>query len=163
MIHQNNAYIGLGEAGRHGHVLRQNNGYVVLSINFVSISSQSGNYIYRFEFFHQMHIFSKYLSRSAITLYGYHVCSRSFGTRLLHARFLYSAYVLSNHRSKLHSYLLSGFPSNFNTCRLGSGNPCREKHPWKKIQRDWEPCKHERSIFRLMSVHVIYHNQCVLW
>ena len=121
---------------RYGHVLYQNNAYVVLSISFVSMSSRSVNCIYPFEFFHQMHIFcSKDLSRSATTLYGYYVCSCNFGTtRLLHARFLYSAYVLSNHRSKLQSYLLSGYLSNFNTCSLGSGNPCREKHPRKKIQ-----------------------------
>ena len=87
------------------HVLYQNNAYVVLSISFVSMSSRSVNCIYPFEFFHQIHIFcSKDLSRSATTLYGYYVCSCNFGTtRLLHARFLYSAYVLSNHRSKLHS------------------------------------------------------------
>jgi len=91
------------------------------------MSSRSVNCIYPFEFFHQMHIFcSKDLSRSATTLYGYYVCSCNFGTtRLLHARFLYSAYVLSNHISKLYSYLLSGFLSNFNTCSLGSVNPSR--------------------------------------
>ena len=145
----------------------------MLSISFVSMSSQSVNCIYPFELFHQLHIFcSKDLSRSAITLYGYYVCSCNFGTtRLLHARFLYSAYVLSNHISKLYSYLLSGFLSNFNTCSLGSGNPCREKHPRKKdsvrlrTMQSWEKyfSFDASTCYLSQSVCAMIEFRCLSW
>lgn len=102
------------------------------------------------------HFCSRDLSHSTTTSYGYYLCFCNFWYHASTCQVpLFNISIWSNQRWRLNSYLLSGFPSSFNTWRLGSSNPCREKHPQKKIQWDWGTHNSwAGSIFHFMPVHV---------